>query len=383
MEFNCLDGVLEVCRGFGDFDIIGMTSHPHVMRVDASKCGGANTAEAVVLIASDGLWDVCTDDEAADFTREWLSDLETVDGEEMASHGALLAHVFPAVRGGAGGDTRLSVMCTTMASWAAERGARDDISIACVRLRPADWPQRVTRGSVERGSAVTAAPPSAARPPRGLLGSGGTLAPATTAAATPAAGTPASAAVAATPAPAELCLRVVSAQRGGEPSEEWAGDVVTVTGATDLQALTANAGGGGWGQPGQQWDWGSRFKYEVTMQPVHDSGGGIGAGEWLVEMYVKGEGYVLRGRLTVNDRQRRVILLRNEQPNGPYPPPAGAPRLAFPDDEDEGPDPNLVRMTLTVGGGQPTDSGAGGGGGEAGGGAAAKVATPSRKILFE
>ena len=47
--------------------------------------------------------------------------------------------IFVQIRGGAGGDDRLSALCASMSRWAAERGSSDDISLVCVELSAADW----------------------------------------------------------------------------------------------------------------------------------------------------------------------------------------------------------------------------------------------------
>jgi hypothetical protein len=183
-------------------------------------------------------------------------------------------------------------------------------------------------------------------------------------------------------------LEVVSATRGGDASDEWSGDVIQIPDVSpDLSSLPTALGA-------QQWDWADRVAYEVSFRPANDglsveAGGGA---EWLVEMcvelysfavaqmclklpmpcgyltcdsicrYVKGEGYVLRGRLAVHGHAgvgASIILLRNELPNGAFPV-ASSPMM----DNDM----NLVQMTLRAVAG-PCNSATG--------------ATPSRKKLFE
>ena len=71
----------------------------------------------------------------------------------------------------------------------------------------------------------------------------------------------------------------------------------------------------------QRWDWAGPSRggrsYEVSLRPSDAGGGGAAGPEWLAEMYVKGEGYVLRGRLSVQGQ--KLTLTRTEVPNGPFP----------------------------------------------------------------
>jgi serine/threonine protein phosphatase PrpC len=348
VEFNCLDGVLEVCRGFGDFDLVGMTAAPHIVRVDSNvisspgfSAPGSSDDPVYVLLATDGLWDVATDEDAVQFAVQWLHQhgegtehQEHMVGADSDANALLETRNHSAIRGGAGGDDRLAALSACMARWAAERGSRDDISIACVELSASDWsaatqaqPYATAVAGLqsdeqsEPGAAQQVLPhrelegpripPSTARPPRSarscnndsaaLVNSEGGR-PLNTprdhepgsdeALAAPMDFSPLSVA----PNPPTLsamdfdglatadqscCLEVVSATRGGDASDEWTGDVVQIPNVPpDLSSLPTTLGS-------QQWDWADRASYEVSFRPANDGVAIIGVGggaEWLVEM---------------------------------------------------------------------------------------------------
>ena len=136
---------------------------------------------------------------------------------------------------------------------------------------------------------------------------------------------------------------MLSGQRGGEHTDEFDGDEVQLCGVPDLASLTSTAS--------QRWDWAGRATYEVSLRPSDAGGGGAAGPEWLVEMYVKGEGYVLRGRLSVQGQ--KLTLTRTEVPNGPFP-------------SGDGEVHNQVRLVMIVAKAKEGASGA----------------TPARKRLF-
>ena len=110
----------------------------------AAASAAARADDALyVLLASDGLWDVATDEDAVLFALQWLSSNPpgtARQGDWAENVSALLETLqYSAVRGGAGGDDRLAALCASMSRWAAERGSGDDISIVCVELNAADW----------------------------------------------------------------------------------------------------------------------------------------------------------------------------------------------------------------------------------------------------
>jgi len=66
VEFGCLEGELSVCRGFGNFDMEGFTPEPYI-------APRLNVEDAdFVMLASDGLWDVVSDEQAASLVRNGL-----------------------------------------------------------------------------------------------------------------------------------------------------------------------------------------------------------------------------------------------------------------------------------------------------------------------
>ena len=136
---------------------------------------------------------------------------------------------------------------------------------------------------------------------------------------------------------------MLSGQRGGEHTDEFDGDEVKLCGVPDLASLTSTAS--------QRWDWAGRVSYEVSLRPSDAGGGGAAGPEWLAEMYVKGEGYVLRGRLSVQGQ--KLTLTRTEVPNGPFP-------------SGDGEVHNQVRLVMIVAKAKEGASGA----------------TPARKRLF-
>ena len=68
VEFGSLEGMLELSRGLGDFDFCdaGFSQEPHVagpLRLGAE-------GDAVVVLASDGVWDVANERQISHFLRK-------------------------------------------------------------------------------------------------------------------------------------------------------------------------------------------------------------------------------------------------------------------------------------------------------------------------
>lgn len=76
VEFGCLDGMLELSRGLGDYDLCdaGFSQQPHV--AGPIKLGAGDA----VLLASDGVWDVFDDAEASAFVRTRLDEQQLAPG---------------------------------------------------------------------------------------------------------------------------------------------------------------------------------------------------------------------------------------------------------------------------------------------------------------
>jgi serine/threonine protein phosphatase PrpC len=168
VEFGCLEGVLEVSRSFGDFDFVGMTAEPHVagplhlgmMTHERSRgsgggpalrqgenqgvaCSGSGPSQpgagawdrrSFVLLASDGLWDACTDQEAADFAAAHLAGQLSANAATQLPPPSPLTRAGSAVRGGEGGEASLAGCARALGRWAAERGSKDDITVVVVGL---------------------------------------------------------------------------------------------------------------------------------------------------------------------------------------------------------------------------------------------------------
>ena len=246
--------------------------------------------------------------------------LRYLESNQTGAEEVIFARAFSAVRGGAGGSPRLASAAAAMSKWAAKRGSKDDISVAIVslatksglgpesQLEPEPEPKVWTASTVHTG-------------------------------------------------PSSTILEVVRAERGGESTEEWLGEQVTLPCAA--QEITSSA------HRKQRWHW-EGITLDTILRPATDSGS---LAQFLVEMYgvsvydsrsrtvyrlyivpvhysirlrvgilrcsrvcvlanarvsfayvaVEGEGYLLRGRLSHHGTT--ITLIRNEKPNGPYPSP--------------------------------------------------------------
>ena len=112
VEFDNLEGMLAVSRGLGDFDFArsGFSCEPHVagpIDLGANDGGGGAPSEAgrFVLLASDGVFDVMSDDEACALVAASLAD-----------------------------GTPPADACRALLQNASARGSRDDKAAIVVRL---------------------------------------------------------------------------------------------------------------------------------------------------------------------------------------------------------------------------------------------------------
>ena len=105
VEFDNLEGMLAISRGLGDFDFVrhGFSCEPHV--AGPIDLGGAGASERFLLLASDGVFDVLSDEEACALVAARLA-----DGAPPAD------------------------ACTALLQNASARGSRDDKAAIVVRL---------------------------------------------------------------------------------------------------------------------------------------------------------------------------------------------------------------------------------------------------------
>jgi hypothetical protein len=279
VEFNCLDGDLEVCRGFGDFDFVGMTATPSVL-------GPLETGYDFVILATDGLWDVLTDQEAVDFVGGYLARHQAAGhgsepscGEPSATSrpeprsdtGLDLGSESGAFRGSAaasaGGSATLSGCSTELSTWAARRGSVDDITVVIVSLGAgmrscSGWGSSGGSGG-ERAAAGAARSQSPWRP---TISHEATPEPKLEPDPEPEQ----------EPKASVVVFEVVGAERGGERTDEWLGDQLTLPAhVPPLEVLSC-------GVREQRWQWGGRELDVSFLRPTEDSS--FMAPQYLVEM---------------------------------------------------------------------------------------------------
>ena len=100
IEFGRLEGELQVCRGLGDFELEpGLTPSPYIAEVPVDGL-------EYILMASDGIWDALSDQEAVNTVSE-----------------ALL------------GDATLQEAAVELVELSQEKGSRDDISLVIIQFQ--------------------------------------------------------------------------------------------------------------------------------------------------------------------------------------------------------------------------------------------------------